>query len=91
MPSPAYIFRDLFTVAELQTMIQELATGGRITSVSGSGKSASFEHIPFSQLMIELRAELNRLSGIGRASKVQQVLSPVGAVEPIRGSWGAAA
>ena len=78
MPSPAFIFRDLFTVAELQEMITTAATTGRISSLGGAAKSSSFEHIPFDQLLIELRAELNRLQGRARAQKVVQVLTPIG-------------
>jgi hypothetical protein len=74
MPSPAYIFRDLFTVAELQTMLRDLATTGRISSLGGAAKSSSFENIPYAQLLIELRAELNRLQGHCRAQKVVQLL-----------------
>lgn len=71
MPSPAYIFRDLFTVAELQAMIIDIAQNGQITSLSGGAKSSTFDQIPVTQLLIELRAELNRLTGRGRAQKVQ--------------------
>lgn len=80
MSSPAFIFRDLYTVADLQDMLRELGTSGRITSLSGAAKSSSFENIPFPQLVIELRAELNRLQGRVRPQKVVQVLSPQGVV-----------
>ena len=78
MPSPAYIFRDLYTVAELQDMLKTLGATGRINSLGGAAKSSSFENIPFPQLLIELRAELNRLQGRHRGQKVVQVLTPIG-------------
>ncbi len=74
MPSPQYIFRDIFTTAQLRAMLQELATTGRITSTSGSGRSESFAVMDAQTLAFELRAELNRLQGIGGPSKVEQRL-----------------
>jgi hypothetical protein len=74
VPSPAFIYRDLFTVAELEAMIIDLATNGRFTSLSGGSKSGGIEHLPFMQQMIELRAELNRLQGTARAQRVEQRL-----------------
>ena len=76
MPSPAYLLRDLFTVAELQAAIKDLMTNGRFTSLSGSSKSSGIEYMPFEQQMIELRAELNRLLGITPPQKVEQRLYP---------------
>jgi len=52
-------------------MLRELATTGQITSLSGAAKSSSFSRLDPLQLGIELRAELNRLTGRGRASRVQ--------------------
>lgn len=55
-------------------MLMELATTGQITSLSGAAKSSSFSRLDPMQLGIELRAELNRLTGRTRAQKVQNRL-----------------
>lgn len=70
MGSPAYLFKDLFTAAELRAMLIELATTGMITSLSGGAKSGQFSRLDPMQLGIELRAELNRLGGVVPANKV---------------------
>ena len=74
MPSPQYLFRDLYSVTELRTMLRELATTGRIQSTSGQGRSESFALMDAATLAFELRAELNRLNGTGGPSRVQQRL-----------------
>ena len=76
MPSPAYILRDLFTADELRALIKDLLTNGRFTSLSGGAKSSNIEYLPFDQQMIELRAELNRLTGATPPQKVEQRLYP---------------
>ncbi len=55
-------------------MLKELAMNGRINTLSGAAKSSSFENIPYATLLIELRAELNRLLGVKRPQKVVQIL-----------------
>ncbi len=76
MPSPAFVFKDLFTAEELRTMLRELALTGRIQSLSGGQKSGSFSVLDPAQLAIELRAELNRLTGAPRVDRVEQRLFP---------------
>jgi len=77
MGSPANLFRDLFTVAELQAMLKELATTGMITALSGGGKSGSYSRLDPIQQGIELRAELNRLLGVQRPQKVGQITTGI--------------
>lgn len=75
MPSPSGIFRDIFTIAELQAMLRDLAENGVITSLSGGAKSGGFSRLDPMQQGIELRAELNRLGGTVRPQKVSQDLT----------------
>lgn len=70
MPSPAYLLKDAgYTVSELKTMLRDLFTNGRFTSVSGGAKSGGLEYLPFEQQMIEIKAEIQRLSGQVPANK----------------------
>lgn len=83
MPSPSGIFRDLYTVAELQAMLRELATTGLITSLSGAAKSGSYARLDPMQMAIELRAELNRLGGsTSPPHRVEQRLFEGGGMYP---------
>jgi hypothetical protein len=74
MPSPAGLFYNLFTVSQLQTMLQELAINGMITSIGGGAKSGGFSRLSPEQMGIELRAELNRLTGQSAPDRVQHIL-----------------
>ncbi len=78
MPSPAYVYRDLFTADELRAMIVDLATNGRFTSLSGGAKSSTRDYLPFAQQLIELRAELDRLNGVTAANRIEQRLFKTG-------------
>lgn len=76
MPSPANLFRGLYTVAEIQAKLRALAETGLPGSVSGAGKSMTFLRMTPEQYGIELRAELNRLQGNSEPRRVEQILIP---------------
>jgi hypothetical protein len=88
VPSPAFILRDVgFTADEIKALIRELITTGRINSLGGAAKTSSFENVPFPQLLIELRAELDRLTGVVRPQKVVQILTD----RPFNGAYAGGA
>lgn len=76
MPSPRRLFRNA-TQAQLDALLAsalERALSGEFTSLSGAAKSSSKAWMDLQDQIFEINAELDRRNGVGRASRVVNVL-----------------